>query len=959
MAITKKAGILFYCCSLLLVSGAGAIGYVYTGVGADGRESLELTSVTVDIGIEGRVAVTRTDQVFTNHADRVLEGIYEFALPDGAIITDLVLWIDGKRIPGLILDKQLARGAYDAIVSGRADPALIEQVTPNLFRLSIFPFPAKGSRRVELEYMQVLESRRGVIRYRFPLAPEGDEPVLLEQLILRAEVRSQHPIRVAASETGRQRTAIERPDEFTARAFLGDERISPQRDYELIVTETAKPSPTLLSLAPRGDEYGYFALWLPPVAELASAGPVPRNLTFLIDVSRSMAGEGIAAIEAGLAGALARLGKGDFFNLVAFGKTPVSFAESPVEATPENKEAATDFAASWEAAGLSDLESALQQALRQRFPGEGPNHVVLFTDGPPTHGVTDPGSLGRMAVESGAGGVRLFAVGVGDEIDRGFLRDLTRDRGGSVHFWSGPEIEAGMSAFIEGLAYPVFQPEDLLFSGVEVRDLLPREFTPAAAWEELFFAGRYRSGGQFAAVLRGRIEDQVFEFEYPLELAEAGDSQEGEDRGEILLYEEFDDGIADGWQKAPGTEGVWSVDIDRGVYRVEEVDQHKVSRAWCAVNDSSYRIETRLRFSGLEAKVIFSEADRHEAWRLDLIYAQNTARLSVGGIFIWGPSFQIEKNAWYDVRLDIGEGLIDAYVNGNPVYEDAWLGGATPDGVIGLGTFYADAEFDYVRVTRGTGNESASERLTSIARLWAYHRVQALEDQIALFGPLEELLEDILRLGLDYRLVTRATSLFAPEEGIQVNPRVSSQEGGEGRGEDDEDWSSTTAVEDSLESASWLGRTFRLSGGIWVDAEFRHSMEVEAYDPAAGQPGELAAFAGLNRNIIVVIGGRAYRLRPTAPPAAVLLQNVPNPFNSTTRIRFLLPAGQDPGPLRVAVYDLLGQVVRVLKPAALPGGGGAATWDGRDSAGREVSSGVYIYRLEGLGTPGRRMMLLR
>lgn len=962
---TNKAGVLFSCCSLLLVSDAGAIGYVYIGVGDDGREWLELTSVTVDIEIEGRVAVTRTDQVFTNHAGRVLEGIYEFVLPDGAIITDLVLWIDGKRIPGLILEKQLARNAYDAIVSGRADPALIEQVTPNLFRLSIFPFPARGSRRVELEYMQVLESRQGVIRYSFPLSPEGDEPVLLERLIVRGEVRSRHPIQVAASETGSQITEMERPDEFTARAFYGDERISPQRDYELTITETAKPLlPTVLSLAPRGEEYGYFALWLPPVTELAEADPVPRNLTFLIDVSRSMGEGGTAAIEAGLAAALASLGEGDFFNLITFGKTPVSFAESPVEATLENKEAAIRFAASWEATGLSNLESALQQALQQPFPGESPNHVVVFTDGRPTHGETSLESLGRMVEESAPGGVRLFAVGVGSETDRGYLRALTRDHGGAVYFWSEPEIEAGMSAFIEELAYPVFQPEDLVFSGVEVRDLLPREFKPVAAGQELFFVGRYRIGGAFTAGLTGQIQDRSFSFEYPLELARADDSQEIEVRqGEILLYEDFDDGIADGWQNAPGTQGVWSVDGDKGVYQVREVKHPGVSRSFYAVNDSSYSIETRLRFRGAEGKVIFSEADRHEAWRLDLITERNTARLSVAGIFIWGIPFQIERNVWYVVRLDIGEGLIDAYVNGNPVYEDAWLGGITPDGVIGVGSYFADAEFDYVRVRRGIGVKTASERLTSIARLWAYHLVQALEDQISRFGPLDELLEDILRLGLDYRLVTRATSLFAPEEGIQVNPRPGSRrEGGEvrGEGDEDEDWSSTTAVEDSLESASWLGRTFRLSEGIWVDMEFRHSMEVEAYDPAAGQPGELAAFAGLNRNIIVVIVGRAYRLRRIGPPAPVLLQNVPNPFNSTTRIRFLLPAGPDPGQLRVAVYDLLGRVVRVLKPAALPVGGGMATWDGRDSAGREVSSGVYIYRLEGLGTAtGRRMMLLR
>ena len=79
------------------------IGYVYTGVGDDGRQHLELTSVTVEVRIDERVARTRTDQIFTNHAEWEVEGIYEFTLPEGAIITDLVLWIGDKRIQGLIM----------------------------------------------------------------------------------------------------------------------------------------------------------------------------------------------------------------------------------------------------------------------------------------------------------------------------------------------------------------------------------------------------------------------------------------------------------------------------------------------------------------------------------------------------------------------------------------------------------------------------------------------------------------------------------------------------------------------------------------------------------------------------------------------------------------------------------------------------------------------------------------
>ena len=232
--------------ALLAPLPALSIGYVYTGVGDDGLQHLELTSVTVDVQIDERIARTRTDQIFTNHAEWEVEGIYEFTLPDGAIITDLVLWIGDKRIQGEVLEKEEARRTYDDIVGRRIDPALIEQVTPNQFRLSIFPFPAQGSRRVEFEYMQLLESRSGRLDYSFPLAPETDQPLQMEWFVLRAQVRSQHAFEVTTSGLPRL-TEIDRPeDQRSAYIFFGDEQIKPREDFTLTIRQTddrPKPSP--------------------------------------------------------------------------------------------------------------------------------------------------------------------------------------------------------------------------------------------------------------------------------------------------------------------------------------------------------------------------------------------------------------------------------------------------------------------------------------------------------------------------------------------------------------------------------------------------------------------------------------------------------------------------------------------------------------------------------------------
>ena len=238
---------------------------MYTGVGDDGRQHLELTSVTVDVQIDERIARTRTDQIFTNHAEWEVEGIYEFTLPEGAIITDLVLWIGDKRIQGEVLEKEEARQTYDDIVRQRIDPALLEQVTPNQFRLSIFPFPAQGSRRVEFEYMQLLESRSGRLDYSFPLAPETDQPLQMELFVLRAQVRSQHAFEVTTSGLPRL-TEVGRPDAHRANIFFGDEKVKPREDFTLTIRQTDdRPKPSVLSFAPRAnDDLGYYALWLPP-----------------------------------------------------------------------------------------------------------------------------------------------------------------------------------------------------------------------------------------------------------------------------------------------------------------------------------------------------------------------------------------------------------------------------------------------------------------------------------------------------------------------------------------------------------------------------------------------------------------------------------------------------------------------------------------------------------------------
>ena len=96
---------------------------------------------------------------------------------------------------------------------------------------------------------------------------------------------------------------------------------------------------------------------------------------------------------------------------------------------------------------------------------------------------------------------------------------------------------------------------------------------------------------------------------------------------------------------------------------------------------------------------------------------------------------------------------------------------------------------------------------------------------------------------------------------------------------------------------------------------------------------------------------------PSAPGTSSLQQNVPNPFNSTTRIPYHLAST---GPVRLEIYNTLGQLLHTLVDKVQPAGFYHASWDARDRQGSVVSAGVYLARL---GYPGgmqtRRLLFLK
>ena len=124
----------------------------------------------------------------------------------------------------------------------------------------------------------------------------------------------------------------------------------------------------------------------------------------------------------------------------------------------------------------------------------------------------------------------------------------------------------------------------------------------------------------------------------------------------------------------------------------------------------------------------------------------------------------------------------------------------------------------------------------------------------------------------------------------------------------------------------------------WTDPEYNAPgvyYKITAVDFSGNESD--AASAGTVTAATVPVTPERYRLYP----------NVPNPFNPTTSIRYDVPVGG--GEVTLRIYDVSGKLIRTLVDGPETAGEKTVTWNGTDTQGRSVVSGVYFYRLQAPG----------
>ena len=456
-----------------------------------------------------RYEITET---FVNRGSRLGEADFMFPLPKGAAFQDLKLSINGELVSGETMSADRARQIYEEIVRRQRDPALLEWMGYGLLRARIFPIAPGEEKKVVVRFQTVanregdalrIDYFRGLRTNQFGSGqqPEGRVSFLLtypNDAMYGTAYSPTHSIFEQRYGSERYDNSDNEGDRSFASSYRGSVRRFEVRDARGEVTllipvrRSASAAISLLANAPGNDD-GFALITLSPPA--VRPRPVPRDVTFVIDVSGSMSGQKIEQARSAGKQLLRTLSAMDRFRLIDFSSDVRTFRDDYSTATSENIRAAERYLDELDAQGSTNISGALDEALSPRVQPERLPIILFLTDGQPTVGERDPNAIAAN-VAAHRGSRRLFTFGVGADLNVSLIEQLALEGRGTASFVRPDEsVERAVGIVASRLTSPLVTDVRVHADGVRLLKMHPSGPVDIFAGEDLVLLTRYDGSG--------------------------------------------------------------------------------------------------------------------------------------------------------------------------------------------------------------------------------------------------------------------------------------------------------------------------------------------------------------------------------------------------------------------------------------------------------------------------------
>lgn len=465
-----------------------------------GYVTATLLNTDVNITINGLVARVSVMQEFKNEKSEWVEGIYVFPLPDRAAVDHMRLHVGERIIEGEIQEKEQARKKYEQAKLAGKKTSLVEQQRANLFTTSVANIAPGETVIVEIEYLEDVLYDEGTFSLRFPMtltpryipgqalpdrqgngwSPDTslvDDASLItppmvsvsrgHNVTLQATVNAGMPLEIIAS-----RYHPVNVSESNGRYLvtLPGGPVPMDHDFELLWRPVPSSSPRAMAFTETiNGEPHLLLMVMPPEPGETVAGSIPREMIFIIDTSGSMHGVSIEQAKQALRRALDGLKSGDRFNVIEFNSHHNALFPTSVAVDASKIGVAKNFVRSLKANGGTNMQPALEFALRSAPSESYLRQIIFITDG----AVGNEEGLYQL-IDTQLGSARLFTVGIGSAPNSWFMRKAAEAGRGTFTIISAlHEVGEKMDRLFRKLEQPQVTNINVQWPGGNVIDIYP------------------------------------------------------------------------------------------------------------------------------------------------------------------------------------------------------------------------------------------------------------------------------------------------------------------------------------------------------------------------------------------------------------------------------------------------------------------------------------------------------
>ena len=490
----------------------------------------------VTMTVRDQVASVTIDQEFVNTGKGMIEVEYLFPVPPGAAIDAMTLVVNGKEFTARLLKADEARKIYEDIVRKKKDPALLEYVGFGLYRTRAFPLEPGTPVKVIVHYDYLCKKDRDLVEVWYPLNTEKFSARPIRDVKVTVDIKSGADVTGIYSPS--HDISVDRKSPRHIVATYHQTNVLPGSDFQLFYKSANEDiAATLLTYQPIDNQDGYFMMLVSPNPRSVKQKIVPKDVVIVLDRSGSMSSGGkIAQAKQALRFVLKNLNEHDRFNVIIYNDTVEPFFERLVAVEKSRLDEALDRLDRIDARGGTNIHDALDAAMKLwtdvespvEADGNRPKYVVFLTDGLPTVGKTSEKDILANTRSTNSAGVRLFAFGVGYDVNVRLLDRLAQDnRGKSDYIKPTENIESKISSFYAKIKNPVMTDLKVRIENLQLHRMYPREIGDLFDGDQIVLVGRYRSkdaqkltgngeARHTTLVITGTYQGAQRGFEYPV-----------------------------------------------------------------------------------------------------------------------------------------------------------------------------------------------------------------------------------------------------------------------------------------------------------------------------------------------------------------------------------------------------------------------------------------------------------